>query len=101
EAWRRIVTPALAPGQLLRSGQVLPYYHLLLLGGGSLTCASVRGCPPTEDLKHLAHPVMRHQPAHMSRDTDVDDSRCAPPADPNPANSGANRPCAVDRPHSI
>ena len=30
---------------------------------------------------HLAHPVMRHQPAHMSRDTDVDDSRCAPPAD--------------------
>ena len=39
---------------------------------------------------------MRPQPAHMSRDTDVDDSRCAPPAEPNPANSGANNPCPID-----
>jgi len=45
--------------------------------------------------------VMRHQPAHMSRDTDVDDSRCASPAEPNPANKGADGPCAVDNPHSI
>jgi hypothetical protein len=28
--------------------------------------------------------ALRHQPAHMSRDTDVDDSRCAPPAEPEP-----------------
>jgi hypothetical protein len=28
-------------------------------------------------------PVMRLQPAHISRDTDVDNSRCAPPAENN------------------
>ena len=28
----------------------------------------------------------------LSHDTDVDDSRCAPPADPNSANSGAINP---------
>jgi hypothetical protein len=36
---------------------------------------------------HFAQPVMRHQPAHMSRDTDVDDSQCALPADSRPRNS--------------
>ena len=51
-----------------------------------------RSTPENGTAPHLAHPVMRHQPAHMSRDTDVDDSRCAPPADPNPANSGATKP---------
>jgi hypothetical protein len=29
---------------------------------------------------HFADPVMRSRPAHISRDTGVDDSRCAPPA---------------------
>jgi transposase len=44
-----------------------------------------RSTPENGPAPHLAHPVMRHQPAHMSRDTAVDDSRCAPP--PNrPAN---------------
>ena len=38
--------------------------------------------------------------AHMSRDTNVDDSRCALPADRAPQSRAAN-PCAVDRPHSI
>jgi hypothetical protein len=57
--------------------------------------------PDNGTAPHLAHPVMRHQPAHMSRDTHVDDSRCAPPAEPNPTNSGANNPCPVDSPHSI
>jgi transposase len=60
-----------------------------------------RSTPENGTAPHLAHPVMRHQPAHMSRDTNVDDSRCAPPAEPNPANSGANNPCPVDRAHSI
>ena len=60
-----------------------------------------RSTPENGTAPHLAHPVMRHQPAHMSRDTNVDDSRCAPPADPNPAHCGANHPCALDRPHSI
>jgi hypothetical protein len=31
---------------------------------------------------------MRHQPAHMSRDTDVDDSRCAPLAELTPQTAG-------------
>jgi hypothetical protein len=43
-----------------------------------------RSPPDNGTAPHLAHPVMRHQPAHMSRDTDVDDSRCAPPADTEP-----------------
>ena len=43
-----------------------------------------RSTPENGTAPHLAHPVMRHQPAHMSRDTDVDDSRCAPPAEPEP-----------------
>ena len=30
---------------------------------------------------HLAHPVMRSRPAHISRDHSVGNSRCAPPAD--------------------
>jgi hypothetical protein len=60
-----------------------------------------RSPPDNGTAPYLAHPVMRHQPAHMSRDTDVDDSRCAPPAEPNPANSGATHPCEVDSPHSI
>src|SRR5437763_10224529 len=38
---------------------------------------------------------MRHQPAHMSRDTNVDDSRCAPPAEPEPANSGRLTPARL------
>ena len=44
-----------------------------------------RSTPDNGTAPHLAHPVMRHQPAHMSRDTNVDDSRCAPPAEPHPA----------------
>jgi hypothetical protein len=51
-----------------------------------------RSTPENGTAPHLAHPVMRHQPAHMSRDTDVDDSRCAPPADPNPANQRGDKP---------
>jgi hypothetical protein len=43
-----------------------------------------RSTPDNGTAPHFAHPVMRHQPAHMSRDKDVDDSRCAPPADPEP-----------------
>jgi transposase len=43
-------------------------------------------------LLNFAYPVMRHQPAHMSRDTDVDDSRCAPPAEPNPRKHGGATP---------
>jgi hypothetical protein len=60
-----------------------------------------RSPPENGTAPHFAYPVMRHQPAHMSRDTDVDDSRCAPPAEPEPANSRAAHPCAVDSPHSI
>jgi hypothetical protein len=44
-----------------------------------------RSPPDNGTAPHLAHPVMRHQPAHMSRDKDVDDSRCAPPADTEPS----------------
>jgi hypothetical protein len=40
------------------------------------------------ELLEVEDAVMRHQPAHMSRDTNVDDSRCAPAAEPEPANSG-------------
>src|SRR5215203_709603 len=43
-----------------------------------------RSTPENGSAPHFAHPVMRHQPAHMSRDTDVDDSRRASPAEPNP-----------------
>jgi hypothetical protein len=60
-----------------------------------------RSTPENGTAPHFAHPVMRHQPAHMSRDTNVDDSRCAPLAEPHPAHCGANHPCALDRPHSI
>src|SRR5204863_6307200 len=47
---------------------------------------------------HTGHaaPTRAYESRH-----NLDDSRCAPPADPNPANSGANNPCPVDRPHSI
>ena len=41
-----------------------------------------RSTPENGSAPHFAHTVMRHQPAHMSRDKDVDDSRCAPPAEP-------------------
>jgi len=38
---------------------------------------------------HIAHPVMRSRPAHISPDTRVDDGRCAPPAaTKRPANAG-------------
>ena len=57
--------------------------------------------PETGSTRHLAYPVMRHQPAHMSRDTDVDDSGALPPPNPNPRNNGSAHPCAVDTPHSI
>jgi hypothetical protein len=40
-----------------------------------------RSTPENGPAPHHRTPVMRHQPAHMSRDTTVDDSRCAPPAD--------------------
>ena len=50
---------------------------------------------------HLAHPVMRSQPAHISRDTDVDTSRCAPPAETKPANSGPISALPLDNPSSI
>ena len=50
-----------------------------------------RSPPENGPAPHLAHPVMRHQPAHMSRDTAVDDSRCAPPAEP-PANQRGHLP---------
>jgi hypothetical protein len=43
-----------------------------------------RSTPENGTAPHLAHPVMRHQPAHMSRDPDVDDSRCAPPPTQTP-----------------
>ena len=45
--------------------------------------------------------TMRHQPAHMSRDTNVDDSRCAPPAETKPCKKRGDSPCAVDRLPSI
>jgi hypothetical protein len=35
---------------------------------------------------------MRNQPAHMSRDTAVDDSRCAPPADTKPRKHRGDQP---------
>ena len=55
-----------------------------------------RSTPETGTAPHLAYPVMRHQPAHMSRDTDVDDSRCALPAETRtPQNSGANTPARL------
>ena len=38
---------------------------------------------------------MRHQPAHMSRDTDVDDSRCAPPAERAPQPAGPPTPARL------
>jgi hypothetical protein len=47
---------------------------------------------------HLAHPVMRHQPAHMSRDNDGDNSRCAPPPKRRPANHGRPRRAALATP---
>ena len=37
----------------------------------------------------------------MSRDTHVDDSRCAPPAERSPAHNETNHRCPLDRPHSI
>jgi hypothetical protein len=58
-----------------------------------------RPTPENGSAPHFAHTVMRHQPAYMSRDKDVDDSRCAPPAEPNPANSGTDHPCALTRPN--
>ena len=51
-----------------------------------------RSTPDNGTAPHLAHPVMRHQPAHMSRDTDVDDSRCAPPAEPEPRKQRGDSP---------
>ena len=53
-----------------------------------------RSTPENGTAPHLAYPVMRHQPAHMSRDTDVDDSRRAPPAEPDPQHRG-RRPCQL------
>jgi hypothetical protein len=47
---------------------------------------------------HFAHPVMRHQPAHMSRDPDVDDSRCAPPLTPTQQQPGRHDAARLTRP---
>ena len=50
--------------------------------------------PEIGSAPHFAYPVMRPQPAHMSRDTDVDDSRCAPP-DPTPQTAGPTTPARL------
>jgi hypothetical protein len=55
-----------------------------------------RSTPENGTAPHFAHPVMRHQPAHMSRDTDVDDSRFALPADRlTPQTAGRNAPAQL------
>ena len=51
-----------------------------------------RSTPENGSAPHFAYPVMRPQPAHMSRDTDVDDSRCAPPAEPEPRKQRGDSP---------
>src|SRR3954447_12040467 len=57
-----------------------------------------RSTPENGSAPHFAHTVMRHQPAYMSRDKDVDDSRCAPPAEPTPQTAG-RPPLPLTRPN--
>jgi hypothetical protein len=44
---------------------------------------------------------MRSRPAHISRDTDVDNGQCAPPAERKGPQKRAFEPCQLDKSHSI